>query len=196
MTIPCRWAEGGLDGFAGRVRFRRRFGCPTNLDADERVWLTLDAVADRAELTLNGTPLGGGGGPLAFEVTALLRPRNELVIEVEGGEAGGLCGEVALEVRRTAFLRGLRVEADPGDATAIRVAFEVVGGAGRPLELYVLADRRTAAYAATTPTPEGRPVSFVVPREPAGRSVEVQVDLVGGAEVWYTVRQEVTLGGA
>ena len=37
MTLPCRWAEGGLTDFAGRVRFRRRFGYPGRIDAHERV---------------------------------------------------------------------------------------------------------------------------------------------------------------
>src|SRR5262245_58836427 len=65
MTMPCAWAEGGLTGFAGRVRFRRRFGYPGTIDAYERVWLTFAGVRDFADVALNGTPLGrreGAGG--------------------------------------------------------------------------------------------------------------------------------------
>src|SRR5262245_97069 len=40
VTLPCRWADGGLGDFRGPVRFRRRFGYPGRLDAHERVWLT------------------------------------------------------------------------------------------------------------------------------------------------------------
>src|SRR5205823_5242849 len=100
VILPGRWADLGLADFAGRVRFRRRFGCPTNVDADERVWLTCAGVADLAEVALNGNALGGPAGPGAFEfeVTDLLRPRNELVLVVEGGPGGGPWGEVALEV--------------------------------------------------------------------------------------------------
>ena len=32
MTLPCRWADGGLPDFTGRVRFRRRFGYPGQID--------------------------------------------------------------------------------------------------------------------------------------------------------------------
>src|SRR5262249_4666249 len=81
VSVPCTWAEGGLPDFAGRARFRRRFGYPGRIDPHERVWLTFAGVSDRAEVALNGTALGRheGPGPFEFEVTALLLPRNELV---------------------------------------------------------------------------------------------------------------------
>jgi beta-galactosidase/beta-glucuronidase len=104
MSMPCRWSEGGLVEFAGRVRFRRRFGYPGRIDADERVWLTFGGADERAEVWLNGRPLGQheGAGAFEFEVTSLLQRRNELVVEVESlTTAGGLWGEVALEVRRS-----------------------------------------------------------------------------------------------
>src|SRR5262249_48078031 len=86
MKRPCHWNEGGLPGFAGRARFRRRFGYPGRIDTHERVWLTFAAVADTAEVRLNGTFLGTGGReqlPFEFEVTALLQDRNEMVVDVE-----------------------------------------------------------------------------------------------------------------
>jgi beta-mannosidase len=100
--MPCRWGEGGLGDFAGRVRFRRRFGWPGRIEAQEHVWLTFQGVDAVAEVWLNGQYLGRheGVGPFAFEVTSLLRVRNELVVEVTAPAAnGGLWGEVALEVR-------------------------------------------------------------------------------------------------
>src|SRR5580704_13969401 len=75
MTIPCRWADGGLAGFSGRVRFRRRFGYPGQIDPHERVWLTCAGVADSAEVSLNGTLLGrpvGDPGSFEYEITPLL----------------------------------------------------------------------------------------------------------------------------
>jgi beta-glucuronidase len=104
MSLPCRWDEGGLEGFAGRVRFTRRFGLPTNLDSTEQVWLTFAGVEGAAAVTLNGERLGvhdAAHEPFAFEITRLLRPRNELRVEVESPSTrGGICGEVTLEIRR------------------------------------------------------------------------------------------------
>jgi hypothetical protein len=102
MTMPCRWSEGGLGDFAGRVRFRRRFGYPGRIDAHERVWLTFAGVDAVAEVQLNGHFLGRheGADPFEFEVTALLQSRNELVVDVEAPAGnGGLWGEVVMEIR-------------------------------------------------------------------------------------------------
>jgi hypothetical protein len=191
MTLPCRWADGGLPGFAGRVRLTRRFGYPGRIDDFERIWLTAGGVVDTAELTLNGTSVGRFAAGQTFEtdVTGLLRSRNELVVEVEGGAGGGLWGEVALEVRCLAFLRDVRVEAGAG---ALQIEGAVVGTADRPLELYAVLGRRTAAYATVTPTPEG--TSFRLHAEvPAGADEDgprtLKVDLVNGASVWYTFEQ-------
>src|SRR5205807_10622724 len=102
-TTPARWAEGGLGDFAGRVRFRRRFGWPARLEAHERVWLTFAGAEAVAEVWLNGHFLGRHAGPgaFAFDVTGLLQVRNDLTVEVEAPGTGGLWGEVALEVRCT-----------------------------------------------------------------------------------------------
>jgi beta-galactosidase/beta-glucuronidase len=102
MTMPCRWSEGGLNDFSGRVRFRRHFGYPGRIDDSERVWLTFAGVEERAEIWLNDQFLGRqeGDHPWEFDVTKLLAVRNDLRIEVEGdAETGGLWGEVALEIR-------------------------------------------------------------------------------------------------
>jgi beta-galactosidase/beta-glucuronidase len=104
MTMPCRWSEGGLQHFAGRVRYRRRFGYPGRIDSDERVWLTFAGADSLAEVSLNNRFLGrheGADEPFEFEVTNLLQDRNELIVEVESPtETGGLWGEVALEIRQ------------------------------------------------------------------------------------------------
>jgi hypothetical protein len=192
MALPCRWAKGGLTGFGGRVRFRRRFGYPGRIDAYERVWLTFAGADDRAEVWLNDSRLGlreSKDGPFEFEVTELLRGRNELVIEVDGtAERGGLWGEVALEVRCTAFLRNVRVGLD---GTELRVTGEVVGTAERPLELYVIHQRSTVAYATVEPAAGGQPFRLTACGLTVGVGSAVQVDLVNGATVWYTTQQEV-----
>src|SRR5437870_9068133 len=102
MTMPCRWSEGGLNDFAGRVRFRRHFGYPGRLDGNEQVWLTFAGVAGSADVWLNDKFLGRleKARPFEFDVTKLLGDRNDLRVEVEGeAETGGLWGEVAMEIR-------------------------------------------------------------------------------------------------
>src|SRR5579875_3404113 len=171
----------------GRVRFRRRFHYPGRIDAYERVWLTFAGIGGQAEARLNNHWLGAFHAPREFEVTSLLRPRNDLVVEIEStAEQGGLWGEVALEVRCTAFLRNLHTSAvKKGDSVDLHVSGQVVGVADRPLELYVVRDRAVVAYLVVTATAEGQPFEIAVRDLPAG-NLPVQVDLVNGAVVWYT----------
>ncbi|MGH7171568.1 MAG: hypothetical protein ACRELG_14930 [Gemmataceae bacterium] len=188
--------------FPGRVRFRRAFGYPGRIDAYERVWLTFAAIGGVAEVRLNNHLLGHIATASEFEVTPLLRTRNELVVEIEGdAEQNGLWGEVALEVRCTAFLRSLHRSAIlRGDRVELRVSGQVVGVADRPLEIYLLLDRSVAGYQVVTATAEGQAFDLVVSdlsaakwRGPEGRlqAQTVQVDLVNGAVVWYTSNGEV-----
>jgi hypothetical protein len=208
MTIPCRWAAGGLPGFSGQVRFRRRFGYPGQIDPHERVWLTCAGLADAAEVSLNDTLLGrpaGEGASFAHDITSLLRPRNELVMDVSGqAERGGIWGEVQLEVRCTAWLQGItaRVVLKEGGAELL-VSGLVMGTADRPLEVYAVLNRRPAAYGTVAPAPAGQPFELCsgpLPPE-CWRSEEtrgetlsvVQIDLVNGAEVWYTWEETLPL---
>ena len=70
-----------------------------------------------------------------------------LTVEVEAAANGGLWGEVALEVRCTAYLRKMKA-AITGDAGAIIlvVTGEIIGFAERPLDLYVLVENSTVSY--------------------------------------------------
>jgi beta-galactosidase/beta-glucuronidase len=118
LQMPGDWGASLGVAFRGRVEFRRRFGRPTGIDGGERVWLVCDGADAWAKLTLNGEPLGHVAGPAEaaeFDVTGLLRERNELAAVVEcprraadgacldrGPRAdlpGGLIGEVRLEIR-------------------------------------------------------------------------------------------------
>jgi hypothetical protein len=178
-----------------RRRFRRRFGYPGRIDDFERVWLTVAGLDGEVSVWLNGRLLGrheNTSGRLEYEVTALLEARNEVVLEA-GGESPG---EVAMEVRRTAFLRGVRAWAEwSGDVPRLHISGEVVGSADRPLELYAILDRFTVAYGLTEAAPEGRAftlVSDVLPPERWQRGPHmVRVDLVDGANVWYALEQGV-----
>jgi hypothetical protein len=197
IAMPCRWSEGGLPGFTGRVRFRRAFGYPGRIDAHERVWLTFAGIVSAAEIQLNHSALGCVSAASEFDVTSLLRPRNELVIEIEcTPEQEGLWDEVALEVRCTAFLRDLcHLAIVKGDSVDLRVTGQVVGVAERPLELYLLLERSVVGYQVVTVAAEGQAFEIVVPDLPADpwrdaegklHALPVQVDLVNGALVWYT----------
>jgi hypothetical protein len=191
MTLPCRWSDGGLPDFAGRVRFRRRFGYPGRIDDIERVWLTFAGVTGRAGIHLNRQLIEAAKdhiGGFEHEITPLLSPRNELLVEVEAGIDGGLWGEVALEIRRTAFLRSVRISLSEG---RLHVEGEIAGSAARPLELYVVLDRSTVAYGVAEASQK-----FALASEPMSlRGIHgVRVDLVDGATVWYTLEQGIDMG--
>jgi hypothetical protein len=114
-------------------------------------------------------------------VTDLLGERNELVVELAADDqAGGLWGDVALEVRCTAYLTGVRAE--PAGA-ALRVTGEVAGEAGGPLEVYVLAAGRTVGYR----TCAAGATFELMTDEFSDLPPEVRVELVNGAVVWYVM---------
>lgn len=116
LTMPADWSGVCGPGFCGRVRLRRRFHWPARLTPRERVWLVFGAVAGSAVVRLNDEILGdftGSDVPREFDVTEHLEATNVLFVDVtypdcdsHGGEntggsgtAGGLTGEVRLEVR-------------------------------------------------------------------------------------------------
>src|SRR5262249_14612914 len=163
---------------------------PRQLDPHETVWLTFAGADTVAAVALNGHSLGRAAQanePFEFEVTTLLRERNELVVDVEAlAGNGGLWGEVALEVRAEAFLRGVRAWWELTEGIGrLHIQGEAVGTCDRPLELYVLLDRSTIAYRTIQATPDGQAFDIVCesPGAPLGRtdSHEVRVELVNGA---------------
>jgi hypothetical protein len=166
------------------------------LDAHERAWLTCGGVHETATVWLNGEVLGRqeGTGPFEFEVGKLLRPRNELLIDVEAADGdGGMDGLVALVVRASAFLRNVKAWlTSEDDEFRMHVAGEVVGMADRPLDLYVLAAGSTVAYTTVQAAPEGTPFQVVADQQAlpnkggAARLDELRVELINGATVWDT----------
>ncbi len=103
VSFPCPWGEPPLSGLVGGVRFRRRFGYPGRIDADECVWITFAEAAGSVAVRLNDRLLGEPKDRASFEyeVTPLLGQRNEVVVEVDGAAVPrGAWGDVALEIRR------------------------------------------------------------------------------------------------
>ena len=83
---------------SGRYRHARRFGAPRTLDPHEQVWLVGEPLRDSETVELNDTLLGSGPS-FAFDVTAALRPRNEVAILTESPTPPE---EVRLEIRGNA----------------------------------------------------------------------------------------------
>jgi beta-galactosidase/beta-glucuronidase len=105
VEVPHDWRRSlGVD-FQGKVRYTRRFNTPTNLGANERVWLCCEGASEWAEVWLNKARLPVIGGPDRFvecDITRLLFPHNELIVEVASRQTAhpsGLTGEVRLEIR-------------------------------------------------------------------------------------------------
>ena len=83
-------------GGAG-TRHARKFGRPRTLDSGDRVWLVCDALPTPAKVAVNGQPLGTATeSRFEADITELLNPRNEVVIETATDAA---LGDVALEIR-------------------------------------------------------------------------------------------------
>ena len=105
--MPADWRD-VFGGRAGRARFTRRFGRPTNLGPDEQVLLVFEDVGGRSTIELNGDRLGeiqAGQARVAFDVTDRLQDNNRLTVEMVFAPAavprtaGGCWQEVALEIR-------------------------------------------------------------------------------------------------
>ncbi len=104
--LPAAWQSlFGDEG--GRVRFARRFNRPTNLEERNRVELVFAGIGGMAKIAINGTVLAEGASAppeLRFCVTELLRPGNEIVVDVEfdpttaGNQPGGVFGTVSIEI--------------------------------------------------------------------------------------------------
>jgi hypothetical protein len=200
ITMPDHWRNSGLEEFTGRVRFLRKFGYPGRIDDFERVWLAIDGTAGPAAITLNGQLLDPNwqdwdNCPLAYEVTGLLRPHNGLVVEM--GVFPGMGDpwkELALEIRRTAYLRDVVAWVSRQEEySLVEVTGKVVGSSERMLDLYVLLAEQTIAYGAVKPTAEGVPFNLKSReldrdlREGSGSLPAVRVELVEGGVIWYTV---------
>jgi hypothetical protein len=183
VTLPARLGECGL-GDCRRVRFRRRFGRPRRIDSHERVWLIGEGLTGRAAFQVNGRRLGshgGDAGPFAFRVTEFLGERNELTVELESSDAaGGLWGDVALEVRCAAYLSDVRATPVGG---RLRVTGNVAGEADGRLEVYVLAGGRCVGYARCSAAAKFE----VLTEDLSNAPPDVRVELINCAMIWYAV---------
>lgn len=106
VRLPATWQE--LFGpFRGRIRFRRRFHRPTNLEPQDRVYIAFDGIGGAAAVSTNGRLLGtidSPGGAAQFDITDVLTNENELQVDLEFGapsgisDPGGLFAPIAVEI--------------------------------------------------------------------------------------------------
>ncbi|MDZ4685708.1 MAG: hypothetical protein SH850_11635 [Planctomycetaceae bacterium] len=91
---------------AGVARYGRWFNCPTNLEPNERVWLSFAGIGGAGRISLNGQLLQEfttDDHAIAVDLTAHLQPRNRVEIELAFDpattvEQGGLFGEIAITI--------------------------------------------------------------------------------------------------
>jgi hypothetical protein len=192
VTMPGRWADAGLSGSRGMARFTRRFGYPGKADPEfEHIWLTCDGCTGCAEVHLNGKLLSEKPGEsFAFDVTSLMAERNQLEVVIDGqSDDAGLWGEVALEIRKDAYLANVRLVTESCPA----IVGEAVGTAPQPLELYTLLDNRNADYRTIMPTPAGTP--FRIELNSLSPTCQLaRVELVHISSIWYGVEVPIRIG--
>jgi hypothetical protein len=174
IHLPDDWEALGDEP----ARLVRNFGWPNPLAAHERVWLVLDGLTAACVASLNDALLGTFRPPVERDITALLRERNVLQIELPGGARWD---EASLEVRGKAWLSELSAERR-GDVLVVRG--RVNGTADGRLDLYAILDRRTVIQSAFDETE--RP--FALMSEPVAPELwrpEVHIELVHGPTVWH-----------
>jgi hypothetical protein len=116
VDVPGDWSPVADASFRGTVQYTRTFNRPTGIEVRTRVVLCLELVDGRADVTLNGEPVGVACWPdlpRRFEIKEQLAIRNELVVAVSlldepeptprppsrgAGDPGGLIGDVRLEI--------------------------------------------------------------------------------------------------
>lgn len=117
VRLPADWGPILGASFRGRVRYVRRFGCPTGLEPADQVTLVVSGVDAFGAVVLNSEPLGEvppGTSSSRWDITPLLQQRNRLVVEIElpridersaplprlqpEHAPGGLTGSVQLEI--------------------------------------------------------------------------------------------------
>ncbi|HZZ78515.1 MAG TPA: hypothetical protein VFE62_08355 [Gemmataceae bacterium] len=181
--MPAGWIASGLAGFRGLARFTRRFGYPGRIDDGEHVWLVGDTVRGLHEIKLNDEILSNAAAStsFSFDVTGLLAQRNRLEILLQGdSDDAGLWGEIALEIRRDAYLAEVAVVRD---GQMLVITGRVAGTSPGPLELYTLIDNRNADYRVVNAGESFRVELADVPEN----SQSVRVELICVSSIWYVV---------
>jgi hypothetical protein len=179
----------------GPIRMRRRFGLPRTIDDNEHVWLTFKKMPNDARVSLNGHFLEmGPGADWELEVTALLRERNELCVELAGSGRAKLWEEAALEIRGEWHLRNVSMRVrSTANGKHLEARGQVVGAGQKLLDLYLLCDRSTVAFANLESALEGREFVIVSQVLKADEPMvhDARVELVYGSVVYHEVEEKI-----
>jgi hypothetical protein len=105
VRMPASWLD-AFGAVAGTVLLRRRFGRPSNLEARERVHITLDRVVGAADVAVNGELVASvtpSEEPQSLDVTDQLEVSNELSIRLtydgrEAADSDPPLASVAIEI--------------------------------------------------------------------------------------------------
>src|SRR5262252_4032138 len=166
LQVPGDWnsQRPELLYYEGIVWYERRFDHPVR--ADRRLFVQFGAAAQRATVWLNGKLLGsheGGFTPFAFEVTGLVRPRdNSIVVKVDNtrrAEAlpalntdwwnyGGLTRGVRLIETPRVFIRDALVQ--PARGGGDLRGFVQLDGARAPTQVTIEIPEAHASRSVTT----------------------------------------------
>jgi beta-glucuronidase len=166
LQVPGDWNTQRPDllYYEGTVWYERRFDPPS---AGARAFLQFGAAAQRATVWLNGKRLGdheGGFTPFAFEVTGLLRPRdNSIVVKVDNTRRpdalpalntdwwnyGGLTRDVRLIQTPRVFVRDALVQRGRGGSGGVH-GFVQLDGARAPVKVTIEIPEAHATRSVTT----------------------------------------------
>jgi beta-galactosidase len=91
VNVPHTWnnidgQDGGNDYWRGTCTYERSFDAPVFNQEKELVYLQFQGVNASAEVLLNGKPVcthDGGYSTFRADITALLQPKNQLVVKVD-----------------------------------------------------------------------------------------------------------------
>jgi hypothetical protein len=192
VVLPAQIDDGPLAGLHGKVRFLRPFGAPSRLDDSERLWLTIHGLGLRADIGLNDSPLGTiepTSEPVELEIGRILQPRNELAVDIDIRDCRTWpWQEIALEIRRSAFLRQIRVR--QLDRAALAVSGVVIAESPVPLEIVVRDAKRSLACLPVEfpedPARHGRlAATWELECTWANRAGAVHVELRDASTLWY-----------
>jgi beta-glucuronidase len=165
--VPGDWntQRAELLYYEGAIWYQRRFDAA--LAAGSRAFVQFGAAAQRATVWLNGKRLGdheGGFTPFAFEVTGIVRPRdNSIVVKVDNtrrAEAlpalntdwwnyGGLTRSVRLVETPRVFVRDAVVQLMKDNTSVVRASVHL-DGARAPVKVTVEIPEAHAGYTAMT----------------------------------------------
>jgi hypothetical protein len=168
----------------GAVQCSRSFGGLPRLDAHERIWLEFRRPSCVAGVSLNDQPLPlPTRDPEQWDVSALLRARNQIVVDISDGIDRGWA-ECNLQVRGKVWLSDLRIA--HGDGMSV-VRGRLRGSTDQRLDLYVVANRRVVARRELLGAQDDQHVELDLdPLERSELSESIQVELVQGSVVWHS----------